>query len=193
MINYKPSRQEAMELFKKYNKSDSLLRHALSVEATMKHFAELLGEEDIEKWTVVGLIHDLDYEKYPDQHCVKVREILTEENYPEDYIKAVESHGYKICSDVEPTEKMEKVLYAIDELTGLITAVALLRPSKSLFDLKPKSVTKKWKDKAFAAGVDREIIQRGIDMLGMDRNQVIEETINAMKDVADEIGLRGNL
>ncbi len=190
MSEYKPSREEALELFKRYNESDSLLRHALSVEATMKHFAELFGEEDVEKWTVVGLVHDLDYEKYPDEHCIKVREILTEENYPEDYIKAVESHGYKICTDVEPTEKMEKVLYAIDELTGLITAVALLRPSKSLFDLKPKSVTKKWKDKAFAAGVDREIIQRGIDMLGMERKDVIEETINGMRKVADEIGLR---
>lgn len=193
MAKYKPSREDALELFKRYNESESLLRHALSVEATMKHFAELLGEEDVEKWTVVGLIHDLDYEKYPDQHCVKVREILTEENYPEDYIKAIESHGYQICSDVEPTEKMEKVLYAIDELTGLITAVALLRPSKSLFDLKPKSVTKKWKDKSFAAGVDRSIIQRGIDMLGMERNEVIAETINAMRKVADEIELRGNL
>lgn len=193
MSTYKPSRQEALELFKKYNESDSLFRHALSVEATMKHFAELMDEEDIEKWTVVGLIHDIDYEKYPDKHCVMVRNILMEENYPEDYIKAVESHGYQICSDVEPTEKMEKVLYAIDELTGLITAVALLRPSKSLFDLTAKSVTKKWKDKSFAAGVDREIIQRGIDMLDMDRNQVIEETINAMRKVADEIELRGNL
>lgn len=193
MSIYKPTRQEALELFKKHNQSDSLLRHALSVEATMKHFAELLGEEDVEKWTVVGLVHDLDYEKYPDEHCVKVREILTEANYPEDYIKAVERHGYQICSDVEPTEKMEKVLYAIDELTGLITAVALLRPSKSLFDLTPKSVTKKWKDKSFAAGVDRDIIQRGIDMIEMDRNVVIEETINAMRKVADEIELRGNL
>lgn len=193
MPEYKPSREEAMQLFKRYNSSESLLRHALSVEATMKHFAELLGDEDVEKWEVVGLIHDLDYEKYPEEHCVKTREILEDENYPEDYIRAVESHGYKICSDVEPTEQMEKVLYAIDELTGLITAVALLRPSKSLFDLKPKSVTKKWKDKAFAAGVDRDIIQRGVDMLGMERNQVIEETINAMRKVADEIGLRGNL
>ena len=193
MSEYKPSREDAMNLFKKHNSSESLLRHALSVEATMKHFAEMFGEEDVEKWEVVGLVHDLDYEKYPEEHCVKVREILTEENYPEDYIKAVESHGYQICSEVEPTEKMEKVLYAIDELTGLITAVALLRPSKSLFDLKPKSVVKKWKDKAFAAGVDRSIIQRGIDMLGMDRNEVIEETIIAMRNVADEIGLRGNL
>lgn len=193
MTDYKPSREEALELYKKYNNSESLMRHALSVEAVMKHFAELFQEEDIEKWAVIGLIHDLDYEKYPDQHCVKVREILEKENYPEDYIRAVESHGYKICTDVEPRERMEQVLYAIDELTGLITAVALLRPSKSLFDLKPKSVTKKWKDKSFAAGVDREIIQRGMEMLGMERSELIEETIKGMRNVADQIGLRGNL
>lgn len=193
MEEKKPTREEALELFKKYNKSDSLLKHALAVEATMKHFAELLDEPDIEKWAVVGLVHDLDYEMYPDEHCVKVKEILKEENYPEDYIRAVVSHGYKICTDVEPREKMEKVLYAIDELTGLITASALVRPSKSVMDLKPKSVKKKWKDKAFAAGVDRDIIQRGIDMLDMDRDRVIQETINAMKKVAEEIGLRGNL
>lgn len=189
----KPTREEALELFKRYNKSENLLRHALAVEATMKHFAELFNEPDIEKWAVVGLIHDLDYEMYPDEHCVKVREILREENYPEDYIRAVASHGYKICSEIEPTEKMEKVLYAIDELTGLITASALVRPSKSLLDLKPKSVKKKWKDKAFASGVDRDIIQRGIDMLDMDRTEVIQETINAMRKIADEIGLKGNL
>lgn len=193
MEEKKPTRKEALELFKRYNKSDSLLRHALAVEATMKHFAELLDEPDVEKWQIVGLIHDLDYEMYPEEHCVKVKEILKEEDYPEDYIKAVVSHGYKICSEVEPTEKMEKVLYATDELTGLITASALVRPSKSVLDLKTKSVKKKWKDKAFASGVNREIIQRGIDMLDMDRDEVIQETINAMKKVADEIGLKGNL
>ncbi len=193
MKTKKPTREEALELFKSYNKSDSLLRHAFAVEATMKHFAELLEEPDVEKWAVVGLIHDLDYEMYPEEHCIKVREILREENYPEDYIKAVASHGYEICSEVEPTEKMEKVLYAIDELTGLITASALVRPSKSILDIKPKSVNKKWKDKAFASGVDRDIIQKGIDMLGMNRTEVIQETINAMKKVADEIGLKGNL
>lgn len=193
MEEKKPTRKEALELFKRYNKSDSLLRHALAVEATMKHFAELLDEPDVEKWQIVGLIHDLDYEMYPEEHCVKVKEILKEEDYPEDYIKAVASHGYKICSEVEPTEKMEKVLYATDELTGLITASALVRPSKSVLDLKTKSVKKKWKDKAFASGVNREIIQRGIDMLDMDRDEVIQETINAMKKVADEIGLKGNL
>ena len=193
MENKKPTREEAMELFKRYNKSESLLKHALSVEATMVHFAELFEEEDVEKWSVVGLIHDLDYELYPEEHCAKTKEILTEEGYPEDYIRAVVSHGYGICYDVEPVEKMEQVLYTIDELTGLITAVALLRPSKSLFDLEAKSVKKKWKDKAFAAGVDRATIQKGIDMLGMERDDVINETILAMRKVAEEIDLKGNL
>lgn len=192
MENKRPSREEALELFKKYNKSDSLLRHALSVEATMKHFAEILGE-DVEKWEVIGLVHDLDYEMYPDEHCVKVREILKEEGWPEDYIRAIASHGWGHCSEIEPVERMEKVLYAIDELTGLITATALLRPSKSVLDLEPKSVKKKWKDKAFAAGVDRSVIEKGIDMLGMEKDYVIKETIAAMRKVAEEIGLKGNL
>lgn len=189
----KPTREEALELFKKYNKSESLLRHALAVEATMKHFAELFNEPDVEKWAIVGLLHDLDYEMYPEQHCIKVQEILKEEGYPEDYIRAIASHGYGICCDIEPVERMEKVLYAIDELTGLITAAALVRPSKSILDLEPKSVKKKWKDKAFAAGVDRNIIEKGIEMLGMEKDDVIRETINAMRKVAEEIGLKGNL
>lgn len=188
-----PTREEALKLFKKYNKSDSLFRHALAVEATMKHFAELFNETDVEKWIVVGLIHDLDYEMYPNEHCVKVQEILREEGYPEDYIKAIASHGYGMCCDIEPVEKMEKVLYAIDELTGLITAVALLRPSKSILDLEPKSVKKKWKDKSFAAGVDRTVIEKGIEMLGMEKDDVIRETIIAMRKVAEDIGLKGNL
>lgn len=193
MIGKKPTREEALELFKKYNKSDSLLRHALTVEATVKHFAELLNEPDVEKWAIIGLIHDLDYEMYPEEHCIKVQKILKEEGYPEDYIRAVASHGYGICSDIQPVEKMEKVLYAIDELTGLITAVALLRPSKSVLDLEPKSVKKKWKDKAFAAGVDRTVIEKGIEMLEMEKDYIIQETINAMRKVAEEIGLKGNL
>lgn len=193
MIDKKPTREEALELFKKYNKSDSLLRHALAVEATVKHFAELLNEPDVEKWSIIGLIHDLDYEMYPEEHCIKVQEILKEEGYPEDYIRAIASHGYGICSDIEPVEKMEKVLFAIDELTGLITAVALLRPSKSVLDLEPKSVKKKWKDKAFAAGVDRTVIEKGIENLEMEKDYIIQETINAMRKVAEEIGLKGNL
>ncbi|MBU5313474.1 hydrolase [Tissierella carlieri] len=193
MINKIPTREEALELFKKYNKSDSLLRHALAVEGTMKHFAEIFNEPDVEKWTIVGLIHDLDYEMYPEEHCIKVQEILKEEGYPEDYIRAVASHGFGICCDIQPVEKMEKVLYAIDELTGLITAVALLRPSRSVLDLEPKSVKKKWKDKAFASGVDRSVIEKGIEMLGMERDDVIRETILAMRKVAEEIGLKGEL
>jgi len=193
MSDRKPTREEALELFKRYNKSDSLLRHALAVEGTMRHFAEIFNEPDLEKWTVIGLIHDLDYEMYPEEHCVKVQEILTEEGYPQDYIRAIASHGYGTCSDVEPVERMEKVLYAIDELTGLITAVALLRPSKSVLDLEPKSVKKKWKDKKFAAGVDRSIIEKGIEMLQMERDDVIRETIHGMRKVAEEIGLKGNI
>jgi putative nucleotidyltransferase with HDIG domain len=185
-----PSRDEAYELFTRYNKNDSLLRHALSVEAVMRHFAQLLGEDE-EKWGVIGLVHDIDYEMYPEEHCQKAREILEENHWPKEYIKAVQSHGWQICSTVEPTEKMEKVLYAIDELTGLITATALMRPSKSLLDLEVKSVKKKWKDKRFAAGVDRDIIQRGIEMTGLERDYVIQETINGMKNVAAEIGLQG--
>jgi len=148
------TREAALALFQKYNQDESLLRHALAVEAVMRHFANLFGEDE-EKWGVIGLIHDLDYERYPDQHCIKVREILTAEGWPEEYIRAVQSHGWEICCDVEPVERMENVLYTIDELTGLIAAAALVRPSKSILDLQVKSVKKKWKDKTFAAGVNR--------------------------------------
>jgi predicted hydrolase (HD superfamily) len=165
----------------------------LAVEAVMRHFAELFGEPDVEKWAIIGLVHDLDYEMYPDQHCQKVREILMDEGWPEDYIRAIQSHGWGICSDVEPVEKMEKVLYTIDELTGLIAATALLRPSKSILDLKAKSVKKKWNQKSFAAGVNREIIEKGLELLGMERDFIIEETIKGMQKVAEEIGLKGNL
>ena len=158
----------------------------------MRHFAALFGEDE-EKWGIVGLIHDLDYERYPDQHCLKVKEILTAEGWPEDYIHAVQSHGWGICCDVEPVERMEKVLYTIDELTGLITAAALVRPSKSLLDLEVKSVKKKWKDKAFAAGVNRQVIQKGAELLGMELDEIIKETIAGMREVAAEIGLQGNL
>ena len=187
-----PTRAEAFELLKKYNSNESLIRHALAVEAVMRHFAELMGEPDVEKWGIIGLVHDLDYEMYPDQHCQKVRDILTEEGWPEDYIRAIQSHGWGICSDVEPVERMEKVLYTIDELTGLITATALLRPSKSILDLEAKSVKKKWNQKSFAAGVNREIIEKGLELLGMERDYVIEETIKGMQKVAEEIGLKGN-
>lgn len=187
-----PSREKAFELLKEFNKNESLIRHALTVEAVMRHFAGLLGE-DKEKWGIIGLIHDLDYEMYPDEHCLKVKEILEERNWPEDYIYAVMSHGWKLCCDVEPTEKMEKVLYTVDELTGLIAACALMRPSKSVLDMEVKSVKKKWKQKSFAAGVNRDVIEEGAAMLGMELDKVIEETIKGMQTVAEEIGLKGNL
>jgi len=191
--NYKPTRDEAFELLKEFNKEESHIKHALAVEAVMTHFAELLGEEDVEKWGIIGLVHDLDYELYPEEHCKKTEEILTERNWPKDYIRAIVSHGWGICTDVEPIETMEKVLYTIDELTGLIAATALVRPSKSILDLTPKSVKKKWKQPKFAAGVNRTIIEKGAEMLGMDLNKVIEETIKGMQKVAEDIGLKGNL
>ncbi len=186
----KPSRDEAYQLLSKYVTDDSQIKHALAVEAVMVHFAEKFGE-DPDKWGVIGLAHDLDYELHPDEHCQKVRGYLEQENWPEDYIRAIESHGWGICTDVKPEEFMEKVLYTIDELTGLITATALVRPSKSVMDVKVKSVKKKWKQKEFAAGVDREVIERGIEMLDMDRDEVIAETMAGMQKVADELGLNG--
>ena len=186
------TREEAFSLLKEYNQDESLIRHALAVEAVMRHFAALFGE-DVKKWGIIGLIHDLDYERYPEEHCAKVKEILTERGWPEEYIHAVQSHGWGICSEVEPVHCMEKVLYTIDELTGLITAAALVRPSKSLLDLEVKSVKKKWKDKAFAAGVNREIIQKGAELMGMELSEVIKETIEGMRTIAAELGLKGNL
>ncbi len=187
-----PTREDAMALLKEYNKDDALVKHALAVEAVMEHFANKY-EEDPEKWRVIGLIHDLDYGKYPDQHCHKTKEILTEQGWPEDYIRAVISHGWKICTDVEPKERMEKVLYTIDELTGLIVATVLMRPNKSIMDLTPKSVKKKFKKKSFAAGVDRSIIEEGAAMLDMDLTEVIDETIKGMQARAEELGLKGDL
>ena len=186
-----PTRKEAFELLKEYNQDESLIKHALAVEAVMRYLANKLGQ-DQEKWGVIGLIHDLDYEKFPQQHCKKTEEILKEHNWPDDYIKAVLSHGWGICTDVEPESKMEKVLYAIDELTGLIAATALVRPSKSVLDMKAKSVKKKWTDKSFAAGVDRSIIQKGAEMLGMELDELFTDTIMGMRQAAAQIGLQGD-
>ncbi|SLM28327.1 conserved hypothetical protein [Desulfamplus magnetovallimortis] len=184
-----PTRDDAMMLLKEYNKSDSLIRHALAVEGVMGYFAEKFGE-DKQMWQVVGLVHDLDYERYPDEHCKKSREILEEKGWPEIYIRAVVSHGWGICSDVKPESMLEKTLYAVDELTGLIASTALVRPSRSVMDLKAKSVNKKWKDKSFAAGVDRTIIEKGALMLNMERNELITDTIMGMRSVAEAIGLK---
>lgn len=185
-----PTREEAFQLLSQYNESESLIKHALAVEGVMRYFARKRGEDE-EKWGVIGLVHDLDYERYPQEHCKKTEEILKAEEWPEDYIRAVVSHGWGLCSDVEPQTDLEKVLYAIDELTGLIAAAALIRPSKSILDLTAKSVKKKWKDKRFAAGVDRSVIEKGAEMLGMEIGDLIADTIMGMREVAEEIGLKG--
>ena len=186
-----PTREEAFALLKQYNQNESLIKHALAVEGVMRYFARKRGEDE-EKWGTIGLIHDLDYEKYPEQHCLKTEEILRENNWPEEYIRAVVSHGWGICSDIKPESELEKVLFTIDELTGLVVTTALVRPSKSVMDVKTKSVKKKWKDKRFAAGVDRSIIEKGAEMLGMELSDVISDTIMGMREVAAQIGLQGN-
>ncbi len=185
-----PTREDALALLKTYNQSESLIKHALAVEGVMRFMARKYGEDE-DVWGVVGLIHDLDYEQFPDQHCKKTEAILRENNWPDDLIRAVVSHGWGICSDVEPTTRMEKVLFAIDELTGLVATSALVRPTKSVMDMKAKSVKKKWKDKRFAAGVDRSIIQKGADMLGVELGDLIADTIMGMREVSDAIGLKG--
>ncbi len=192
MAEHQPSRDEALALLKEYNKNEGLIKHALAVEAVMRYSARKRGEDE-EKWGVIGLIHDLDYEQFPQQHCRKTEEILRSHNWPEDYIRAVLSHGWGICTDVEPQSELEKVLYAVDELTGLIVATALVRPSKSVMDMKAKSVRKKWKDKSFAAGVNREIIEKGAQILGVELSELITDAIMGMREVADELDLRGNV
>ena len=190
METHTPTREEALALFKEFNQNESLIKHALCVEGVLRSMARKRGEDE-EKWGIIGLIHDLDYERFPDQHCRKTPEILAERGWPEDYIRAAVSHGYGIVSDVEPKSEMEKVLYAIDELTGLVAATALVRPSRSVMDLEARSVVKKWKDRSFAAGVDRDVIQRGIEMLGADRTALITDVITGMREVASAIGLAG--
>ncbi|MFC1783726.1 HDIG domain-containing metalloprotein [Planctomycetota bacterium] len=186
-----PTREDAMALLKEFNQNEGLIKHALAVAGAMKYIARKRGG-DVEKWEVIGLVHDLDYEKFPDQHCKKTEEILNERGWPADYVRAVVSHGWGICSDVEPVSDLEKVLYTIDELTGLIVAAVLVRPSKSVLDLTAKSVKKKWKDKRFAAGVDRDLIDKGIEMLGVDKTDLITDVIMGMREVADQIDLKGN-
>ncbi len=192
MAEYIPNREETLKLLRKYNKSESLIKHALSVEAVLIYFAEFYNE-DIEKWGIIGLIHDLDYEMYPNEHCKMTEKLLRDNNWPENYIYSVISHGWGLCTDAEPKSKMEKTLFTIDELTGLIAATALMRPSKSILDMKPKSVKKKWKQKSFAAGVNRELILKGAEMMGMELDEVINKTLEGMKTVAAEIGLKGEI
>jgi putative nucleotidyltransferase with HDIG domain len=188
MTSHTPTRDEAFALLSQFTKNEALVKHGLAVEAIMRHFARTFGEDE-EAWGIVGLVHDIDYEQYPDQHCAMSRKILSDNNWPEEYIRAVVSHGWGMFTDAEPQTNMEKVLYAVDELSGLIIAAALVRPSRSLMDLEPSSVKKKWKDKAFAAGVDRSIIERGAAMLKMELPDLIRETILAMRPIEKELGL----
>lgn len=176
------NREEAWELLKEYNEEKFHIRHALTVEGVMKYFAEKLGYgEEKEFWGIVGLLHDLDFEKYPEEHCIKSQEIMRDKGVDEKIIRATASHGYGITVDIKPEHEMEKILYATDELTGLIGAVAIMRPSKSVQDLELKSAKKKFKDKKFAAGCSREVIENGAQMLGWDLDKLIEETILAMR------------
>ena len=171
------TRQEALALLKEYN-GDALVTHGLAVERTMRYFARK-NHEDEEVWGMVGLLHDLDYEKFPNEHCHRTAEI----------IRAIMSHGFGICTDIEPLSLMEKTLYAIDELTGLITACALVRPSKSVMDLELSSVKKKFKTLSFAAGANREVIQHGADMMGVPLDELIGDVILAMRAIAPSLGL----
>lgn len=186
-----PTREQAYALLTQYNKNEALIRHGLCVEGVMRHFAKRAGE-DAEIWGVVGLLHDLDYELYPEKHCQMTRELLLAQNVDESIVRACVSHGWGICSDEEPISLMEKTLYTIDELTGLVYAAALMRPNKSVLDMELKSVKKKYKTRSFAAGVDRELIEKGADMLGMPIDDVIMETILGMREFAAEIGLDGS-
>ena len=156
----------------------------------MRHFAVKYGE-DPDYWGIVGLLHDVDYQRHPDEHLQHARPILAGAGFPEEFIRSVESHGWGLCSEVEPKHRMEKVLFAVDELTGFIAACACVRPSKSVLDMEVKSVKKKWKTVAFAAGVNRDVIEKGSAMMGMELDDLIQETILALRGVADEVGLKG--
>jgi len=191
MAEVRPTREEAFSLLKEYNKNEGLIKHSLAVEAVMRYCARKRGEDE-EKWGVIGLVHDLDYEQFPQQHCQKTEEILASRNWPDEYIRAVLSHAWGMRTDVEPKSNLEKVLYTVDELTGLVVATALVRPSKSVMDMNAKSVRKKWKEKSFAAGVNRDVIEKGAAMLGVELGELIEDVIMGMREVADQIGLKGN-
>jgi predicted hydrolase (HD superfamily) len=178
------TREEAWALLIKYNQEGFHLRHAQVVEGVMRYFARSLGyEEEADFWAIVGLLHDLDFEMYPQEHCIRQQQIMRGNGLDERLIRATASHGYGITVDIEPLHEMEKVLYAVDELTGLIGAVAIMRPSKSVMDLEASSVRKKYKSANFAAGCSREVIERGAAMLGWDLDTLISKTILAMRSL----------
>ena len=186
------TRQCAWELLKEYTKTPALRSHALAVEAVMRYFAGIYGGDE-ELWGAVGLLHDLDYEMFPQEHCIKSARIMEGLGIDSVYIRAVMSHAYGICTDVRPESQMEKVLDTVDELTGLINAACLMRPSKSVLDIEVKSVKKKFRDKSFAAGVNRDTILNGCHMLNMDLDEIIRLTICGMREAAEDIGLKGSL
>ena len=184
----KISRDAALELLKKYNNEPLHKQHGLTLEGVMRWFAEHEGfADDAEYWGIVGLLHDVDFEMWPEEHCKKAPELLREAGVGDDMIRSICSHGYGICVDIKPEHQMEKILFTVDELTGLIGAAALMRPSKSVMDMEVKSIKKKFKDKRFAAGCSRDIIKQGAEMLGWDLADVFEKTLEAMKSCEESI------
>ena len=179
---------EALQLLKQYNKEPFHIQHALTLQGVMKWFATDMGfGDDAQYWSIVGLLHDIDFELYPEQHCQKAPELLRHAGVGEDMIRSICSHGYGICSDIKPEHQMEKVLFAVDELTGLIGAAAKMRPSKSVMDMEVSSLKKKFKDKKFAAGCSRDVIRTGAENLGMSLDELFEKTIQAMRSCEAEI------
>ena len=184
----KITREQALELLKKYNQEPFHILHALTVEGVMRYFAGELGYGDeAEFWSLCGLLHDVDFEHYPEQHCIKAPELLAEINAPAEMVHAICSHAYGLCCDVEPEHEMEKVMFAVDELTGLIGAAARMRPSKSVMDMEVSSLKKKYKDKKFAAGCSREVISQGAERLGWSLDEILEKTILAMRSCEESV------
>lgn len=182
------TREQALALLKKYNKEPFHIQHALTVEGVMRWYANEQGYgEEADYWAITGLLHDIDFELYPEQHCIKAPELLREGGASEDMIHSICSHGYGLCCDIKPEHEMEKILFAVDELTGLIGAAALMRPSKSVMDMEVSSIKKKFKDKKFAAGCSRDVIKQGAENLGWELNDMFEKTILAMRSCEKKI------
>ncbi|NLM77442.1 MAG: hydrolase [Ruminococcaceae bacterium] len=192
-MSWIPERDEALAFLRQYVTQDSLLKHALAVEAVMRHFAGFFPDANPDEWGLVGLLHDLDYEQYPEQHCQMTAEILKGKDLEPRLLRAILSHGYGICTDIKPESDMEKVIYTVDELTGLVTASVLMRPSRSILDMELKSLKKKFKTPSFAAGVNRDVVRQGAEALGWELDRVLQETINGMTKAAASLGLDGSM